>query len=73
MSIQRCGESSWGVSRHVLVSDPSLEMRRYTVGTPRLAPLSLRFREIANLVGVALVLALMLFALRNDAVRMFLD
>jgi hypothetical protein len=32
-----------------------------------------RFREIANLVGVALVLALMLFALRNDAVRMFLD
>ena len=39
----------------------------------RRRPLSLRFREIANLVGVALVLALMLFALRNDAVRMFLD
>jgi regulator of sigma E protease len=39
----------------------------------RRRPLSLRFREVANLVGVALVLALMLFALRNDAVRMFLD
>jgi regulator of sigma E protease len=39
----------------------------------RRRPLSIRFREIANLVGVALVLALMLFALRNDAVRMFLD
>ncbi|MFL5397675.1 MAG: RIP metalloprotease RseP [Myxococcales bacterium] len=39
----------------------------------RRRPLSVRFREIANLVGVALVLALMLFALRNDAVRMFLD
>jgi regulator of sigma E protease len=39
----------------------------------RRRPLSLRFREIANLVGVALVLALMLFALRNDAVRMFMD
>jgi len=39
----------------------------------RRRPLSLRFREIANLVGVALVLALMLLAVRNDAVRLFLD
>ena len=36
-------------------------------------PLSLRFREIANMVGVALVLSLMLFALRNDVVRKFFD
>jgi len=39
----------------------------------RRRPLSLRFREIANVVGVALVLSLMLFALKNDAVRKFFD
>jgi len=39
----------------------------------RRRPLSLRFREVANLVGVALVLALMVLAVRNDAVRLFLD
>jgi regulator of sigma E protease len=36
-------------------------------------PLSLRFREIANMVGVALVLSLMLFALKNDVMRKFFD
>jgi regulator of sigma E protease len=39
----------------------------------RRRPLSLRFREIANLVGVALVVGLMLFALRNDAMRKFFE
>ena len=39
----------------------------------RRRPLSLRFREIANVVGVLLVLGLMLFALKNDAVRKFFD
>ena len=36
-------------------------------------PLSLRFREVANVVGVALVLSLMLFALKNDVMRKILD
>jgi regulator of sigma E protease len=35
----------------------------------RRKPLSLRFREVANLVGIALLLCLMLFAFRNDALR----
>ena len=35
----------------------------------RRRPLSLRFREVANLVGIALLLCLMLFAFRNDAMR----
>jgi regulator of sigma E protease len=39
----------------------------------RRRPLSIRFREIANLVGVALVIGLMLFALRNDAMRKFFE
>ena len=39
----------------------------------RRRPLSLRFREVANMVGVALVLSLMLFALKNDVVRKFFD
>lgn len=39
----------------------------------RRKPLSLRFREIANVVGVALVLTLMLYALKNDAVKKFFE
>jgi regulator of sigma E protease len=39
----------------------------------RRRPLSLRFREIANVVGIALVIGLMLFALRNDAMRKFFE
>jgi regulator of sigma E protease len=39
----------------------------------RRRPLSLRFREVANMVGVLLVLSLMLFALKNDVVRKFFD
>src|SRR5438067_931466 len=39
----------------------------------RRRPLSLRFREIANVVGIALVLGLLLFALRNDAMRTFCE
>jgi regulator of sigma E protease len=35
----------------------------------RRRPLSLKFREVANLVGIALLLCLMLFAFRNDALR----
>src|ERR1700737_2944401 len=35
----------------------------------RRRPLSLRFREVANVVGLVLVLGLMLFALKNDVVR----
>lgn len=35
----------------------------------RRRPLSLRFREVANLVGIAMLIALMLFAFRNDALR----
>ncbi len=38
----------------------------------RRRPLSLRFREVANMVGVALVLSLMLFALKNDVMRKFM-
>ena len=36
-------------------------------------PLSLRFREVANVVGIVLVLGLMLFALKNDVVRTMLE
>jgi len=39
----------------------------------RRKPLSLRTRELANMVGLALLLALMLFAMRNDVVRYFLS
>lgn len=35
----------------------------------RRRPLSLRFREVANMVGIALLLMLMLFAFKNDAMR----
>jgi regulator of sigma E protease len=35
----------------------------------RRKPLSLRFREVANVVGIALLLSLMLFAFKNDIVR----
>lgn len=38
----------------------------------RRQPLSLRTREVANLVGLVLLVSLMLFALRNDVVRFFL-
>lgn len=34
-------------------------------------PLSLRTREIANMVGLALLFALMIFAMKNDVVRYF--
>ncbi len=37
----------------------------------RRKPLSLRFREVANVVGIALLLTLMLYAIRNDAIRMW--
>ncbi len=36
----------------------------------RRKPLSLRFREVANVVGIALLLTLMIFAFKNDIVRM---
>ena len=36
-------------------------------------PLSLQFRETANKVGLAMVLALMLFAFHNDVMRKFFD
>jgi regulator of sigma E protease len=39
----------------------------------RRRPLSLRFREVANVVGLVLVLGLMLFALKNDVVRKVLE
>lgn len=39
----------------------------------RRKPLSLRARELANMVGLALLFALMLFAMRNDVVRYFLS
>ena len=35
----------------------------------RRKPLSLRFREVANVVGIALLLSLMIFAFKNDIVR----
>lgn len=39
----------------------------------RRKPLSLRARELANMVGLALLFALMIFAMRNDVVRYFLS
>jgi regulator of sigma E protease len=39
----------------------------------RKRPLSLRFREIANVVGIALLISLMLFAFRNDAMRKWFE
>lgn len=39
----------------------------------RRKPLSLRTRELANMVGLALLFALMIFAMRNDVVRYFLS
>lgn len=39
----------------------------------RRRPLSLRFREVANVVGLVLVLGLMIFALKNDVVRKVLE
>jgi regulator of sigma E protease len=39
----------------------------------RRRPLSLRFREIANVVGIALLLTLMLYAFRNDAMRKWFE
>ena len=35
----------------------------------RRRPLSLRFREVANEVGIAMLLMLMIFAFKNDIVR----
>lgn len=42
-----------------------------SVEAVRRKPLSIRTREIANLVGLGLLLALMVFALKNDVVRFF--
>jgi regulator of sigma E protease len=39
----------------------------------RKRPLSLRFREVANVVGIALLLTLMLYAFRNDAMRKWFE
>jgi regulator of sigma E protease len=39
----------------------------------RRRPLSLRFREVANMVGIALLLTLMLYAFRNDAMRKWFE
>jgi regulator of sigma E protease len=39
----------------------------------RRRPLSLRFREVANVVGIALLLTLMLYAFRNDAMRKWFE
>jgi len=39
----------------------------------RRRPLSVRFREIANVVGIALLLTLMLYAFRNDAMRKWFE
>jgi regulator of sigma E protease len=39
----------------------------------RRKPLSLRFREVANVVGIALLLTLMLYAFRNDAMRKWFE
>jgi regulator of sigma E protease len=39
----------------------------------RRRPLSLRFREVANVVGIALLLTLMLYAFRNDAIRQWFE
>ena len=39
----------------------------------RRRPLSLRFREVANVVGIALLLTLMLYAFRNDALRQWFE
>jgi len=39
----------------------------------RSRPLSLRFREVANVVGIALLLTLMLYAFRNDAMRKWFE
>jgi regulator of sigma E protease len=39
----------------------------------RRKPLSVRFREVANVVGIALLLTLMLYAFRNDAMRKWFE
>lgn len=39
----------------------------------RRRPLPLRFREVANMVGIALLLTLMLYAFRNDAMRKWFE
>ena len=39
----------------------------------RRRPLSVRFREVANVVGIALLLTLMLYAIRNDAMRKWFE
>jgi regulator of sigma E protease len=39
----------------------------------RRRPLSLRFREVANVVGLALLFTLMLYAFRNDAMRKWFE
>ncbi len=39
----------------------------------RRRPLSIRFREVANVVGIALLLTLMLYAIRNDAMRKWFE
>jgi regulator of sigma E protease len=39
----------------------------------RRKPLSLRFREVANVVGLALLFTLMLYAFRNDAMRKWFE
>ncbi|HUJ29256.1 MAG TPA: RIP metalloprotease RseP [Myxococcales bacterium] len=39
----------------------------------RRRPLSVKFREVANVVGIALLLTLMLYAFRNDAMRKWFE
>jgi regulator of sigma E protease len=39
----------------------------------RRRPLSVRFREVANVVGIALLFTLMLYAFRNDAMRKWFE
>lgn len=39
----------------------------------RRRPLSLKFREVANVVGIALLITLMLYAFRNDAMRKWFE
>lgn len=47
---------------HILQSGIEMVRRR---------PLSMRTRELANMVGLAMLLALMIFAMRNDVIRYF--
>jgi regulator of sigma E protease len=48
-------------------------MMFYTIEAIRRAPLSVRAREYASLVGLAIVLLLLVIALRNDIMRYWID